>query len=24
MTHTFHNIGDTEAEVLWVMCPPSW
>jgi transcriptional regulator with XRE-family HTH domain len=24
MTHTFHNIGDTEAEVLWVLCPPSW
>ncbi|MBS1888656.1 MAG: helix-turn-helix transcriptional regulator [Actinobacteria bacterium] len=24
MQHTFHNIGDTESEVLWVVCPPSW
>lgn len=24
MPHTFHNIGTTEAEVLWVLCPPTY
>lgn len=24
MPHTFHNLGEERAEVLWIICPPSW
>jgi len=24
MPHTFHNVSESESEVLWILSPPSW